>query len=219
MSKKVDQDFEIVWLDQQRIQNVVEPDYLNRRVDLNQLFGCLRVVNTVETCLTHLSTLDMADKVLLIVSGTLGESTLPLVHEQIQIVSVFIFCDDIIKHREWASKYLKIRGVFNVAEQLVEAIQRDVQLLVHHFIPANIFTMQDVHQTSFQNIEKDQANFMWFQLLIDVLARLPQSAQGKRELIEECRRCYAKNESEMKKIAEFETMYTSDQAIRWYTRD
>ena len=219
MSKEVDGEFEIVWLDQQQIQNADEPDYLNRRVDLNQFFNCLRVVNTSESCLTHLSTLDIADKVLLIVSGSLGEHTLPLVHEQEQIVSIFIFCDDIIKHREWASKYLKIRGVFNVAEQLVEVIQHDVQLLVHHFIPANIFTMQDIHQTSFQNIDKDQANYMWFQLLIDVIVQLPPSVQAKQDLIEECRRCYARNECEMKKIADFEATYTSDQAVRWYTRD
>ena len=219
MSKEVDGEFEIVWLDQQQIQNADEPDYLNRRVDLNQFFNCLHVVNTSESCLTHLSTLDIADRVLLIVSGSLGEHTLPLVHEQEQIVSIFIFCDDIIRHREWTSKYLKIRGVFNVAEQLVEGIQHDVQLLVHHFIPANIFTMQDIHQTSFQNIDKEQANYMWFQLLIDVIVQLPPSVQAKQDLIEECRRCYARNECEMKKIADFEATYTSDQAVRWYTRD
>ncbi|CAF1284447.1 unnamed protein product [Adineta steineri] len=198
---------------------MAEPDYLNRRVDLDQLFTCLHVINTIEACQAHLSTLAMADKVLLIISGSLGDTILSLVHEKTQIVSVFIFCDDSIKHKEWAGKYSKVRGVFNVAEQLVEAVQRDAQLLMHHFVPANIFTMQDVHQTSFQNIDKDQANFMWFQLLIDVLSRLPQSEQGKKELIEECRRCYAKNEPELKKIAEFEASYTTDHAIRWYTRD
>ncbi|CAF3478756.1 unnamed protein product, partial [Rotaria sp. Silwood2] len=126
---------------------------------------------------------------------------------------------DIITHREWANKYRKIRGVFNIVEELAAAIKRDANLLAHHFISTNILTMQDVHRTSFQNIDKDQANFMWFQLLIDVLLRLPQTIQGRKELINECRRCYAKNESEIKKIDEFETMYTCDEALRWYTRD
>ena len=37
MSTIVDQELEIVWLDQQRNQNIIEPDHLQRRVDLDHL--------------------------------------------------------------------------------------------------------------------------------------------------------------------------------------
>ena len=98
MNTGVDGEFEIIWLDQHRSQNVAECDHLQRRVDLGQLLSCLRIVNSVESCLDHLSTFNTNDKVLLIVNGSLGESTLPLVHEIVQIVSIFVFCDDTIKH-------------------------------------------------------------------------------------------------------------------------
>lgn len=37
---------------------------------------------------------------------------------------------------------------------MLNRLQRDIQLLIDHFTPVNIFTMQDVNQTTSQNIDK-----------------------------------------------------------------
>jgi hypothetical protein len=219
MMEGIGYEFEIVWLDGLISNNVDEPDYLNRKTELGNLIDHLHVFNNIDGCLEYFSTLDISDKALFIVSGSIGERTLPQLHEHTQIICVYIFCNNTIEHREWANRYLKVRGVYNKPEELVQRLQHDVQFLRHHFIPANIFPTQDVHQTSFQNVDKEKSTFLWFQLLIDVLTRLPKSEESKQDLIKECRKCYSNNEKEQKKITDFESKYTESQAIEWYTRD
>ncbi|CAF4630767.1 unnamed protein product [Rotaria socialis] len=132
---------------------------------------------------------------------------------------VFIYCNDTTEHRDWANGYSKIRGVYNRPAELVGKIQHDVQFLRHHFTPANIFPLQDVHQTSFHNIDKDKTAFLWFQLLIDVLARLPKSEQNKRDLIDECRKCYSKDAKEQQNISDFESNDKADQAVACFNKN
>ncbi|CAF3950376.1 unnamed protein product [Rotaria sp. Silwood2] len=217
--EEVECEFDIIWLDGLMTNNLNEPDYLNRKTDLGNLIDHLHVFNNTDECLDYFATLDVADKVLFILSRSISKSTLSQFHEQTQIVCVYVYCNDVSEHRERANGYPKVRGVFNRPEELVQKIQQDVQFLRHHFIPANIFPVQDVHQTSFQNVNKEKTTFLWFQLLIDVLVRLPRSEQSKRDLIDECRKCYSNNACEQKKISDFELNYMSNQAIEWYTRD
>ncbi|CAF3563958.1 unnamed protein product [Rotaria sp. Silwood1] len=64
------------------------------------------------------------------------------------------------------------------------------------------------------------ALFIWYQLLIDVLIRIPSSTESaKSDLITITRKCYEGNESEQEKINEFDTCYESTKAVFWYTRN
>lgn len=58
---------------------------------------------------------------------------------------------------------------------------------------------------------------MWFQLLIEVLLRLPQTPEAKSEMIAECRFKYKENAVQLEKITIFEKTYTSSDAIQWHT--
>ncbi|CAF4208513.1 unnamed protein product [Rotaria sordida] len=102
---------------------------------------------------------------------------------------------------------------------MVDRLQRDIQLLLHHFAPVNIFTMQNLKETSLQNINKEQATYMWFQLLIETLLKLPHTSQANRELIEECMERYCNNDVEKRKIEQFDAEHTNENVIQWYTRD
>ena len=69
-----------------------------------------------------------------------------------------------------------------------------------------------------QNINKEQATYMWFQLLIETLLRLPRTVQAHHELIGECMERYYNNDVEKRKITQFEMAYTHENVIEWYTR-
>lgn len=211
-------DFQIVWLDHQ-IDDVEQSGHVPRKVDIDHLIEHLKVFREVSYCQQYIDSLDNADKVFLIVSGSVGEHMLPAIHEQVQIVCIYIFCIDTHKHQEWGKKFNKIRGIFNEFKPMLDRLQRDTQLLLHHLTPVNIFTMQNVKETTLQNIDKEQATYMWFQLLVETLLRLPQTSQAHRELIDECTERYRNNDVEKRKIEQFAIEYTHENVIGWYTRD
>ncbi|CAF3486667.1 unnamed protein product [Rotaria socialis] len=217
---QVDNDLAIVWLDAKKSKESSNVDYLNRSIDFSTLISHIHVFDDVDQCCEYLLSKDQADKVLLIVSGSIGEKVLPCIHDITQIIGVYIFCNDVEKHREWAGTFSKVRDVFRCPKKLIERIQRDAQLLVHHIIPTNIFSFQNLQQTSLQNVDQDQSTYMWFQLLIDVLNRLPLSHSSRGDLIDESMQYYSNNTIEKRKIAEFNEKYlSSNEAVQWYTRD
>ncbi|CAF1145924.1 unnamed protein product [Adineta ricciae] len=69
-------------------------------------------------------------------------------------------------------------------------------------------------QMSLRSLKKIQ-----FALLTEDFSCLPQIPSAKFEMFEECRRQYENNESELKKIAEFERDYFAISPITMYTRD
>ncbi|CAF1396372.1 unnamed protein product, partial [Adineta ricciae] len=193
-------DFQIIWLDN---HNAQQTDYANRQLDFDHFIDHLKTYEDLSKCQQYIVSLDKADKVFLIISGSIGEQTLPLLHELTQIACIYIFCIDIHKHQEWAKKLHKIRGVFNESKAMLDRLQRDIQLLLHHFTPVNIFTMQSLKETTLQNIDQEQAIYMWFQLLIDTMLKLPRTSQAFHELIEECIERYCNNDVEKRKIEQF----------------
>jgi len=74
-------------------------------------------------------------------------------------------------------------------------------------------------EKSIRDLNKESATFMWFQLLIEVLTRMPLSNQAKNELLVECRQQYHDNACELEKIAQFDSDCSPTNCIRWYTRD
>ncbi|CAF2515471.1 unnamed protein product [Rotaria sp. Silwood2] len=60
--------------------------------------------------------------------------------------------------------------------------------------------------------------FLHSQLLIDCLVRMKSIATDKNELVSLCKEQYKKHTAELKNVHEFEQHYSSDEALRWYTR-
>ena len=136
-------DFEIIWLDNY-IENVTQIDYLRRKIDLDNLFDHLKINNELAQCEQYILSLDNVDKVFLIVSGSIGETLLPSIHDHVQIVRIYVFCVDTHKHQQWVRRFCKIRGIFKEPKAMVDRLQRDIQLLLNYFTPVNIFTIQNV---------------------------------------------------------------------------
>jgi tetratricopeptide (TPR) repeat protein len=61
--------------------------------------------------------------------------------------------------------------------------------------------------------------FLQTQLLIDCLSRMKATDNDKDELAVLCKKIYEENQNQQAIIDEFKNTYSSDQAIRWYTRD
>ncbi|CAF1175285.1 unnamed protein product, partial [Didymodactylos carnosus] len=206
------EDLTIVWLD----HNI--DHFSDRKVRLCRIINYLKIFDNIEQCIKYIKSIQI-EKIFFIVSGTLGKDIIPIVVDESQIVFIYIFSFKKDEHELWSNKYKKIRGVFVDNHSLFDQLTDDARLFAHQLGAINIFNEQNVKETSIQCLTNEQGKFIWFQLIIEVLFRMPQNIKAKSELISECQLQYENNSFEQKKIDEFNKSYCSHDAIRWYTRD
>ncbi|UJR17217.1 hypothetical protein I4U23_004112 [Adineta vaga] len=215
---QADNGITIVWLD------IKNSDYLNREASLHLISNYLKLFNNIDSCIDYLLSLEIDNskqKIFLILSGTQGKTILPLVYEQLHIIHIYIFCSHKEKHEKWINKYLnKIKGIFIDKNELITALNDDI-LFYTKTISMSIFSpITSVrNEISIRNLNKQHALFMWYQLLIETLKRMPLTLVSRNELLAECRVEYSNNQIELCKIQEFADTYNSDNVIGWYTRD
>ncbi len=83
-------------------------------------------------------------------------------------------------------------------------------------LPINIYTITNNQDQS--TIELN-GGFIHSLLLIDVLLRMKTNQEDKRLLIERCYNEYNDNEKELALVQEFESKYSPNNALWWYTRE
>ncbi len=98
----------LIWLDK-----FVEATQENREIQdkLRLIINYLIVFDNCESCEHYLKNEinDQQEKIILIVSGQLGQEIIENIHQLRQIVSIFVFCGDKQKHERWAKDYSKVK--------------------------------------------------------------------------------------------------------------
>ncbi len=66
---------------------------------------------------------DLFNRRLLVIScGKDGKEFCDRIHQESNVVYIYIFCGDLAKHSIWAKNYMKIQGVFTDEEDLKDSI-------------------------------------------------------------------------------------------------
>lgn len=154
------------------------------------------------------------EQVLLIISGALAREVLPEIHGLRFLIAVFIFCRNRDYHIKIMSEYSKIIDVFTVQEKMLAVLQGTMEIVEKQICTFSLF---DQKQKSTRQLSKDAASFMWHQLLLYVLKKMPQDEHAKEEMLTTCTHYYAMNKKELRKIEQFRRSYSREQAIQWYT--
>ncbi len=97
----------LVWLD-----NTADTTQENRDVQdkFRSIVNCLKTFDNCQQCENYLrhETNENQDKIILIVSGRLGQEIIDKIHHLQQVISIFVFCMDKEKNELWANKYKKV---------------------------------------------------------------------------------------------------------------
>jgi hypothetical protein len=96
--------FACLWLDQNI--NSTE-DNLETQKELRQVINHLRTFNDGNQCEQYIQQVNH-EKVVLIVSGSLGRQVVPRLHSLSQFSACYVFCQDKKANEQWASKYHKV---------------------------------------------------------------------------------------------------------------
>lgn len=205
------EDFQLMWLDA----------HLTESAEARATQKTLRLLNTnaqfytnSEKCLEIILSIQ-TEHVLLVVSGSLARIILPQIENIRSVRAIFVFCEKAELHSNLLHEYQrKIVGVYADQNKLVEAISETMELIDKQDM---VFRLFDGKQKSTRDLTKESASFLWNQLLIDVLRKMPTDDQAKNEMLDYCSAYYRNNREELKKIQDFRTSYTPYDAIKYYT--
>ncbi|CAF1085058.1 unnamed protein product [Didymodactylos carnosus] len=208
------EDISLVWLD----SNIHDPnDNIDTQIRLRSIINHLNVYTNMNDCLQYIQSIN-EEKIFLIVSGSLGRRMVPIIYPLQVIVYIYVFCNDKEKHEQWSKDYPKIHGVFSQKDQLFMRLIKDFRSYSNDLMPTSLLKA-DAYQNGINVLSKENAAFMWHQILLKVLRTMPQTNNAKNDLLSICRLQYKGNDNEIKKIVEFRDNYNTLDAIRWYTRD
>jgi tetratricopeptide (TPR) repeat protein len=210
------EDLILIWLDP-NINQIKENDS-KRKMNLREIINCLEMFNDIDQCLRYIKNIKQ-EKIFLILSGLLGKTIINELNDCSQILSIYIYGSDERQYKIWSKTYSKMLGIYPNEYELITQIRKDVSSFYRNNICINVINSIDIRERSIQDLTKDEAGFLWSQILIEILLNFPQTSQSKDELIHECRRHYRNNNSQQKKIAEFEKTYNSSNALLWFTKD
>jgi len=198
------EDVTLIWLDKTIDRT---------RTILRELTDFVLLYTDISTCVNYIKLVEN-ERIFLILSGSYADECLQQIHDLPQVDSIFIFCINSDKYQTILEHYRKIVNIFTDENQLVDAIRREFNDLRKQI---STFSLYEKQKTT-RDLSKESASFLWFQLLKDVLLRMPRTQQAKQEMINQCRQYYRGNIEELKNIDEFERTYTEQDTILWYTK-
>jgi tetratricopeptide (TPR) repeat protein len=210
-------DFMVVWLD-----NSTKKTQTNSRTEAlirQSVRGRLRTFVSPDECVDYITDEITTKRVFLIISNYFGKHVVPLIYELPYIEAIYVYCGKRKAAEEWAKPNLKICGIFTQPNALIKKIKDDVPACdIDNQLPMSVFHIKE-RQRSLQDLTKESAAFMWYQLLLTVLRNMAKFGDSKSEMIDECRTTHINNEAQKKVINEFNADYVSPKAVWWYTRD
>ena len=87
-------------------------------------------------------------------------------------------------------------------------------------VPSTFVLDENIKNTSIKDLSKDYVWFIQFQMLVEIIIRLENSEQAKKDIISICQKYYWKNTCEQCKIKKFEEEADDlSRVIYWYTAE
>ncbi|CAF4613626.1 unnamed protein product [Rotaria socialis] len=116
--------FSLIWLDQ-----YVESQYIqNAENKLRSNINLIKKFLDVKKCQQYVEDLSPADRVVMIVSGGLGQQIVPSIHKLRQVISIYVYCMNKERNKRWSKYFTKVKGVINELDELVSQINTDRQI-------------------------------------------------------------------------------------------
>ena len=208
------QNFLLVWLD----ANIDEAKkhFQHSLAKLRTIVRSLKTFTNPERCVQYLKTIKK-EKIFLIVSGSLGQTHVPLLHDMNQLDSIFVFCRDVPRHEQWARKWPKVQLVTTSISSICERMKRVARDCDHHALPM-VFVggRSSASPTPLEHPDQLDPSFLYSLLFKEIALEIEYNDQKAIEtLLDHCRE---------QKIPEtqlelFRNEFRQHSPIWWYTDD
>jgi tetratricopeptide (TPR) repeat protein len=139
----------------------------------------------------------------------------PLIHDVVQLHTIFIFCKNKTGHEQWAKEWFKIKGIFTEISPICEALKEVAQQCEQNAIPISLISTSD--DVSKKNLDQLDPSFLYTQIMKEILLKIKFEPKHFAEYIDHCCDVFAENKSELKKVKEFKREYHDKTPVRWYS--
>jgi tetratricopeptide (TPR) repeat protein len=210
------QNFRLVWLDS-NIDEINHAETIDAIKNLREVVTTVQLFKNVDQCMNFITGIKH-EKIFMISSGTLGETTIPIVHNIEQISNIYIFCENKTRHEQWASDWPKINGVFTSITPICEKLKLAAQVCDHNCIPISFIKITDLSS----NIILDQLDpcFVYTRLLKEILLTIEFLPEDMKDFLKHCREeLLIDNSIQLENVDKIEQKYNLYRPIWWYTYD
>jgi tetratricopeptide (TPR) repeat protein len=203
----------LIWLDINIVKN--SDDYLKTITSLRSIVNTIKAYTDSEECIRFIKIMGN-EKACILISGSVGQHIVPRIHDMLQVDSIFVFCSDLTRHRQWAAEWPKIHGVFTRLAPICEALKRVTEHYEQTTIPISL--MATGNDVSNSNTSSNQL-FIYTQILKEILFTIEFEQKHITEFCNRFRALLADNEDGLKNVTNLEKTYRAHSPIWWYTSD
>ena len=204
----------VIWLDPNIHEN--NSDYRNTVSHLRHEVHTINIFADAEDCIDFLGNVEN-EKACMIISSSLGQQIVPLVHNMSQVHSICIFPDNKKDDKGWTKHWSKIKGVFTEIESICDILKEVTKQCEQTAISISIIGDND------GGIEKSgnrlDPSFMYTQIMKEVLLTINFEQKHIAEFIQYCRKLLKDNGKQLECVNEFARDYRQHTPIWWYTRN
>ncbi|CAF2149667.1 unnamed protein product [Rotaria magnacalcarata] len=201
----VTEDFTVVWLD----SNVNEKT--NSIVTLQRAFKHVKTFDELTPCLNFQQNADN-QKVFLILSHDFADIFVPLVHDIVKVLSIYILSDSKVNSEQLLKEWKKVKGIFDNMEFICTQVMRSIEQCENNFTPMSI-----ISPSSIIDLNGLDPSFMYTKLLKEIFLEMGHDEKAKIEFI---KFCHALNSAaQSSPLADFIRDFEDHSPIWWYTKE
>ncbi|CAF2758982.1 unnamed protein product [Rotaria sp. Silwood2] len=171
----------VIWLDSNIDDNSADCQHM-----ITQLQHVVNTINTfadADQCRDFLTKI-YNEKVVMIMSDTLCENFVPLIHDIMQIDTILIFSENKTKYERWAKDWCKIKGIFTEISSICEALKQAVRQCEQNSISISfVSTNGDI---SNENLDQLDVSFMYTQILKEIILTIKFKQEHIKEFSDYC---------------------------------
>ena len=204
----------LIWVDDNIDESSIECQHT-----LEQLYTVINpttVLKDLDACVELLCDVQFT-RVFVITSGSMGYKLIPRTHPMQHIDSIYVFCGNSDRHKQWTKEWPKVKGVHTQIEPICDALRQSVKQCNRDSMPMSFVSAGMI--TSTTKLDQLEPSFMYTQMFKDALLDMEHDRDEVKNLVAYCREPMKGLPSDLKVIDEFDREYHPDQAIWWYTRD
>lgn len=203
------ENFIIIWLD-------LNLNELNDSIcQLRQaIFYPILIFDEIDHCIDFLSEIKN-EKAFFIISTSLGQIVIPLIHETRQLYHIYMLHDKTTDLDEcWMNEWRKIKGIFTDISSIIDIVRRNIRQCEQ-----NLGLISIIPPTADINLNELDSSFMYSQLLKEMLLEINYDEYAKTQFVKFCHDEYADNNVTLQAVDDFERDYSLYSPIWWYTKE
>ena len=217
-------DCSLIWLDA-NIRVDLQDKFLHVKSRLRRTFSSLTTFDDIDLCIEFITTRNKSTDSLFVITNCLfSKRMVEEIYNSEQVKRMYLFCQNIEDDYKikWFEKNTKIRNVYDDVDIMIGELIDDLKQLMARdesiSLPISLFNANAI-ELSTRNLNSDSITFIWSYLFVTILVQAPTTLFSKELLLNHCKSQLQNNNEEMIKFKKFERTYTSETAIRWYSRD